>query len=506
MLPNYEVSTFCRVMQMSTAMAWISDATGSRTWFNQSWLTFRGCTIHSERDSGWTRGVLATSRDRVFRAISSAAAQQSPYCIRYELMSRDGTYRDVNEQAVPLLDDSGILVGYTGTCFALSNPLADNVSTPSAMFALEEGWPEGIWCIDLDGKTTYANSTLVRMFGSTESEMIGRSFLDYMDVELRPAALNPFACRKNGEYISHELKFHKCNGEPLWAVITPSPLLNAESTLIGFKATVIDITKWVMTEQRLREEDLRKNEFIAMLAHELRNPLAPIRHALRIIRLQPRLPQQVNDARGIIEREAHKMSRYLDDLLDMARISSGRMELRIELSDLTTCVNHAVQSVQDDLVAHSHVLKVAGCEKPIHLRIDPVRIEQVLINLLTNAIKYTSFHGRIQVSVERDNEWATVEVCDSGMGIDPGFMPYLFDMYARSQSASSTGVAGAGVGLTLSRLLIELHGGSIEARSSGLKQGSVFTFRLPMTPDETATGQSRVLGSTGDTKSSRDDA
>ncbi len=491
MPPNYEFSTFCQIMQMSSAMAWISDATGTRTWFNQSWLTFRGCTSQSEQNSGWRRGLLPTSRDRVLHAISVAAARKSPYCIRYELLCQDGTYWDVNEQAVPLLDDDGIVIGYAGTCFTLSNTVPVDVSQSDATFTVEAGWREGIWCIDLEGSTTYVNSSLASMLGFSESEIIGRTFLDFIEEELHPNALEQLACLRSGKYIPHEFRFRKSNGEPLWVVATPSPLLASDSTVIGIKAIVIDITNRVMTEQRLRDEGLRKNEFISMLAHELRNPLAPIRHALRIIRMQPRLPPQVNDARGIIERETHKMSRYLDDLLDMARISSGRMELRMELSDLTSCVKHAVQSVRDDIVAHSHVLDVTGCDKPISLPLDPVRIEQVLINLLANAIKYTRFHGHIRVCVKRDSEWASVEVSDSGMGIDAEFMPYLFDMYARAHHALSAGVAGAGVGLSLTRKLVELHGGSIEAHSDGLGHGSVFTFRLPLTSNKDVVGQPR---------------
>ena len=500
MLPNHEADTFCQIMQMSSAMAWISDATGNRTWFNASWLKFRGCSSDSEKDFGWQRGVLPTSRNRLLHVISSAAAIKSSYCVRYELLGQDGTYRNINEQAIPLMDDAGRLVGYAGTCFATLNRSATDRTESKELFALEEGLHEGVWCIDLNGRTTYVNSALADMLGYTEQDMIGSSFLDYIDEELHSSALEQLSQRQTGNYFSHEFQFRKRNEQSLWTIVNPSPLLSAESTVIGIKATVMDITSRVKTEQRLREEDLRKNEFISMLAHELRNPLAPVRHALRIIRLQPRLSPQIDEAREIIDRETQKMSRYLDDLLDIARISSGRMELRLELSDLTICVRRAVESVRNDLIAHSHVLEVTGCDQAIFLRIDPLRIEQVLINLLTNAIKYTNFHGHIRISVERDNEWIAVKVSDTGMGIAPEFMPYLFDMYSRAQHVLSAGITGAGVGLPLARNLIELHGGTIEVRSAGLGQGSVFIFQLPMDLSGTVAATSPTGGDSKSTK------
>lgn len=465
-------------MQMSSGMAWISDSTGERIWFNESWLTFRGCSIDRERNSGWTLGVHVTFRDRLLEVITAAVATKSSYCVRYSVLQNDGTYKEISEQAVPLLTNSGDLVGHAGTCLVLSTEKASDPS--SALFACEDSWREGIWCIDMNGNTTFVNSALARMLLCTREEMFGISFLAYMDEEQRPDAMKHLAARIAGSYVTHEFQFKKKNGETLWAVVTPIPLLNSESAVIGFKATVIDISDRVKTEERLREEDLRKNQFISMLAHELRNPLAPIRNAARIIRLQPGLSDDVIQAREIIERETHKMSRYLDDLLDIARISSGRMELKLELTDLTICIQRAIESVSNDLTAHSHILDVSGCEKPLYLRIDPIRIEQVLINLLSNSIKYSRFHGCIRIAMESDAEWVCVEVRDSGIGIAPDFMPHLFDMYARAQQPSSRDVAGSGVGLPLARKLIELHGGSIEARSAGLGHGSAFTFRLPI--------------------------
>ena len=483
MLPNHAADTFFEIMQMSSAMAWISDAKGNRTWFNKSWLTFRGRSSDSEKISGWKRGVLPSSLDRLLHVICSAAAIKSPYCLRYELLRQDGTYRDVNEQAIPLLDHTGMLVGYAGTCFATSNIPVIHGSESKELFALEEDCREAVWCIDLNGRITYVNSAIADMLGYPVQDMIGSSFLDYIAEELHSSALEQFTKRQTGTYFSREFQFQKSDGQPLWATVLHSDLRNTESSIVGVKQIVLDITPHVNTERRLREEDLRKKAFFSMVSHELRNPLAPVRHALRIIRLQPRLSPQIDEAREIIDRETQKMSRYLDDLLDIARISSGRMELRLELSDLTICVQRAVESVRNDLIAHSHVLEVTGCDQAIFLRIDPLRIEQILINLLTNAIKYTKFHGHIRVSAERyiqDVEWIAVKVSDTGLGVAPEFMPYLFDMYSRAQHVSSAGVTGAGLGLPLARYLIELHGGTIEAHSAGLGQGSAFVFRLPM--------------------------
>ena len=233
-------------------------------------------------------------------------------------------------------------------------------------------------------------------------------------------------------------------------------------------------------EARLRETDRRKDEFLATLAHELRNPLAPIRNALQIMQQAPDDRRAVEQARGMMGRQLVQMVRLIDDLLDVSRITRGKLKLRKERVELAWAVRDAVDIARPLIDAAGHALEILLPDDPLYLDADPVRLAQVLSNLLNNAAKYTERGGRIWLTAQRSDGEVCLSVRDTGIGIPADALPSIFDMFTQIDYSLERAHGGLGIGLTLAKRLIEMHGGSIEARSAGAGEGSEFIVRLPV--------------------------
>jgi CheY-like chemotaxis protein/two-component sensor histidine kinase len=236
-----------------------------------------------------------------------------------------------------------------------------------------------------------------------------------------------------------------------------------------------------VTERKHAER--QKNEFLALLAHELRNPLAPICSALHIIGLPEADAALVAQMRQMAERQVWHMARLLDDLLDVVRISQGRFELRQEVIELGATLEGAAESVRPFCAERAHELTVGRPASPLWVQADRTRLEQVLANLLNNAAKYTDPGGRIRLRAEREGAQAVIRVQDTGIGIAPGMLPRIFELFVQAERRLNRSAGGVGIGLSLVKRLVELHGGSVEAFSPGLGQGSEFVVRLPAIPD-----------------------
>jgi PAS domain S-box-containing protein len=227
---------------------------------------------------------------------------------------------------------------------------------------------------------------------------------------------------------------------------------------------------------RLRESDRRKDEFLAMLAHELRNPLAPIRSGLDVLELSGAR----DDVVGLMKEQVVHMVRLVDDLLDVSRIMRGKVQLRRETVDAASIVQRSIEAVRPLVEESRHTLESTFPEEPVWVEADPVRLAQVFTNLLNNSVKYTEPRGQIVVALCRENEEAVVSVRDSGIGIEPELLPHIFDLFRQADRSLERSRGGLGIGLTLVRSLAEMHGGSVVARSEGAGKGSEFVVRLPV--------------------------
>ncbi len=234
-------------------------------------------------------------------------------------------------------------------------------------------------------------------------------------------------------------------------------------------------------QEQLREADQRKDEFLAMLAHELRNPLAAVSGAVQLLQRRNwpgRDDEECAWSLEVLERQSGHLARLIDDLLDVSRVSRGKVQLLRERLDACVVLRRAVEVVRVAAEAHGHVLRMALSPEPLWVDADPTRLEQILVNLLANAIKYTEPGGRIDVSAERDRAECVLRVRDTGVGIAPEVLPHIFDLFIQADKTLDRAQGGLGIGLTLVRRLVELHGGRVSASSAGLGQGSEFRVRL----------------------------
>ncbi|MFO0951605.1 MAG: ATP-binding protein [Isosphaeraceae bacterium] len=232
--------------------------------------------------------------------------------------------------------------------------------------------------------------------------------------------------------------------------------------------------------EELRQEDRRKDEYLALLAHELRNPLAPLANGLQIMRLMSGDARAVAQARGMMERQLAHMVRLIDDLLDISRITRGKLELRREPTLLADVVAAAVETARPLVEAAGHELTVTLPAEPVTLDADPMRLAQVISNLLSNSAKYTPRGGRVRLAAGREGNEVVVSVRDTGVGIPPEALPGIFDMFSQVDRSMERTTGGLGMGLALVKGLTEMHGGTVEASSPGPGQGSTFNVRLPV--------------------------
>lgn len=290
-----------------------------------------------------------------------------------------------------------------------------------------------------------------------------------------------------GEPFEFEHRFRRADGQYRWHITRARPLRDEAGKVQMWVASNTDIDEQRRAANELRqladalaEADRRKSEFLAMLAHELRNPLAPIYNALQILRLSNGEGEAVKAMAEIMERQVSQMVRLVDDLLDVSRISRGKIELRKERVELSSIIEQALEASRPAVERDAHRLTVTLPSQPVILQADPVRMIQVFGNLLNNACKFTPPGGRIALSAECDGDEVVVTVKDSGVGIPADLLPGIFEMFTQVDQSLERSQGGLGIGLTLVQRLVELHGGSVAARSAGPGQGSQFSVRLPV--------------------------
>ena len=284
-----------------------------------------------------------------------------------------------------------------------------------------------------------------------------------------------------GEVIrGEELDMHFEDGSKVHELVSAHPLFDEQGRPRGAVACILDVTELKKSEVALLEADRRKDEFLATLSHELRNPLAPILAGLEIMKMAEADAGLVERTRGTMERQAQQLVALVDDLLDVSRITRGKFELRRRRVELQEIVRSALETATPQIEAGGYDLEVELPDEPVVLDADPHRMAQVLANLLHNAVKYTPAGGRIVLrAVQRGGEVA-ISVMDTGAGIPPEMLQRIFEMFAQVGRPQERGQPGLGIGLTLARSLVEMHQGSIEARSGGPGKGSTFTVRLPV--------------------------
>ena len=332
-----------------------------------------------------------------------------------------------------------------------------------------------------DGTLLFVNGAYARMVGVPAEELVGRNLFDFIPPAEHAAARAMFGrLTPAAPTLAFENQFDTADG-PRWTHWTNVGLkFDPAGRVTEAQATGVDITARKRAEEALRDADRKKDEFLATLAHELRNPLAPIRAAVEVLRRPAAGGPEQDRARDIIDRQVRAMTRLIDDLMDVSRIRSGKIQLKRERVDLAAVVRAAVETSRPLIDDRGHTLTVELPPDPIPLDADPVRLAQALLNLLNNAAKYTERGGHIRLTVERAGDEAVVRVTDTGIGIAADKLPTLFEMFTQLAGETDRSQGGLGIGLALVKRLVEKHGGRITARSDGPGRGSEFTVTLPV--------------------------
>ncbi|MCC2675682.1 MAG: chemotaxis protein CheY [Ramlibacter sp.] len=338
-----------------------------------------------------------------------------------------------------------------------------------------------IFMLDPDGIVRSWNAGAKAIKGYDAGEIIGRHFRAFYPPDEAAAGMpekSLAAAREHGRIEDEGWRVRK-DGSLFWANVVLTAIKGPGGDLRGFAK----ITRDMSDRRRLQElesSSRRMNEFLAMLAHELRNPLAPIRNAVTIMQLETLASPVLRNCRDVIDRQLTHVTRLVDDLLDVGRLTTGKIRLRKELLRLSDVVGRSVETARPVMMARRHVLEVEQPSEPVYVNGDATRLSQVLQNLLVNAAKYTPEGGRIALRVALEGSFVILQVQDNGRGIAPENLESIFQLFMQAESGTSAAAeSGLGIGLTLARSLTEMHGGMIEAASAGLGQGSTFTVRLP---------------------------
>ena len=352
--------------------------------------------------------------------------------------------------------------------------------------ALANAVPQLVWVSRPDGSIEYVNDGWYRFTGLSRSVHI-ESWSEFLNANDRDRADYRWTrALKTGEPYEDEFRLRKADGTYRWFLARATADHDSTGAILRWFGTCTDVDSAKRieadlraTEEALREADRRKDVFIATLAHELRNPLAPLRIAARLLASPSLDAAQLENTRAIIGRQTAQMALLLDDLLDASRITRGALDLKKDYIDLADSVSAAIEAARPLLERKQHRLTVHAAAHPLILDADPLRLTQIITNLLTNAGKYTDPGGEISLSTEAQGDFAVISVRDTGIGLAPQTLPRLFEMFSQVQAAGSRSEGGLGIGLALARGLTELHGGRIEAHSAGPGRGSEFRVYLP---------------------------
>jgi PAS domain S-box-containing protein len=359
---------------------------------------------------------------------------------------------------------------------ALLNTLLDNA-------------PVGFGFFDHDLRYLRLNPALAELNGLPVEAHLGRALPDVLP-DLSPEVFDAFrqVLQTGISIVNKEFRGEtpRTPGQSRYWLCSFYPVKTPDGSVLGAGAVVTDIDDRKRMEEALKEADQRKDQFLAMLAHELRNPLAPISNAVQIMKVEGPGGSNFEWSVKVIEDQVKQMTRMVDDLLDVSRITRGKVVLCKEPVDLEVVVDLALEASRPLIEDYHHRLTVALPEHPVLLEVDPARMAQVLSNLLNNAAKYTDEEGEIALSAEQSGREVMIRVRDNGMGIAPELLPHVFEMFTQADQTLSRSRGGLGIGLTLVRSLVEMHHGRVIARSEGPGRGSEFIVRLPVSPDAPA--------------------
>lgn len=470
-------------------LVFMTDADGRIGYVNRGWIDYTGLNLEQCRN---VTGLAAIAHSDDLHGMLErwALSRREGVEFDYQLRLRravDGQYRWFLSRAVPVLDDRGRIVQWFGTATDIEDQKRAEESLliqNAKIRRLVDSNIIGVLFADRD-RITDANDAVLALTGRDRDDLeSGR--LDWR--ELTPPEYRAAAEKARAEMLDRgvctpfPMEFSRPDGSRVPILIGGALIDAAVPTWVCF---VQDMTRIKQVEHELREGDRRKDEFLAMLAHELRNPLAPIRNGVEILEMAESDDDESRRwACSVIDRQARHLTSLVDDLLDVSRITRGKITLNMVPLDVATVVQAALESSRPLIQAKNHTLEIDDEPRPVRISGDATRLAQVVTNLLNNAVKYTPEGGRIRLSIGRVNSDAVIRVADNGEGLAPELIPRIFDLFEQASRSIDRSEGGLGIGLTLAKRLVEMHHGTIEVQSAGPDLGSEFLVRLPLIADD----------------------
>jgi PAS domain S-box-containing protein len=467
-----------------------TDAQGNVTFMNATAEKLTGWTSHEalERPIGKIfRVVREDTRENIRGPVEEVIQTGTMVSVSEGsvLVGRRGAEYAIDDSAAPIYDQEGGLLGAVLV-------FRDITEARHARAALEESesrfrnmadqTPAMIWMADDTRGLTYCNRTWLEFTGRTMEQEQGEGWTSAVHPEDFAHCLSVYTTAFDARVpFETEFRLKRHDGEYRWIFNRGTPRYDGDGRFQGYVGAALDITERKAAEEALGHADRRQSEFLSMLAHELRNPLAPIRNAIQIMeRISGGQDRRIDHAREVIDRQSGHLTRLIDDLLDVSRIDSGKVTLRRERVVVQDAVRRAVEAQQPQALEKRQALDVRLPDARVYVNGDPMRLAQAFGNVVSNAIKFTPEGGRIEVSMTVEGDHVNVVVADNGAGIDPALLPHLFNLYRKGQDVERHGNTGLGLGLTIVRRLIEMHSGHVSAHSAGRGQGTRFVIELPL--------------------------
>jgi PAS domain S-box-containing protein len=477
------------LVETVSSILWHTDAQGSLTGDNAAWAAFTGQTAAELRGTGWLNALHPDDRAATAQNWDQAARTLQPFRDSYRLRRRDGQYRYMLVQGAPVVVD-GVPLEWVGSCMDATDMRqaqeAVRIANARLQFTLDSARIAD-WDYDPITRKLASSPRLARLFGYEAAQ--DHWTLDHVFAHVHSADIGAVRAGfdealRTGATWRTECRIIWPDNAVHWIAVHGNMYRDEHSVGRRMLGIVYDISAHKQSEFALQETDRRKDEFLAMLAHELRNPLAPIGAAAEIMALAGTDPSKLAMASGVITRQVRHMTGLIDDLLDVSRVKRGLVRLENQRCEMSGIVSTALEQVRPMMDRRGHQV---GLQLPAfpHVAVtgDEKRLVQVVANLLNNAAKYTPDGGRIDIELSADEAQATLVVRDSGIGMNPQFIERAFEVFAQADQSIARSQGGLGLGLALARSLVNAHNGSITAHSDGPSAGSTFTVTLPLAPD-----------------------